>query len=239
MIKIHRIGIHTDEIHRFFGETYPTYVPFIPYYPVTATPRFSWNPSKKGYFTVFEIKFDLEGSRPRLRHLCASTHHPGSFEHIKFIPGSWPSCLDRQNHDFRGNYNKKGRGLLQTHFDPKFFRTFSRLIRLQEGLSIYLLWVEKSTGEVDHVFIPTTLGFQLNRGGGFWEILKKIVLEVPKFLCFDWVSISTSKIIIFSSFSFGIETHERSLHEKLIFSLITLIQEFVTTPGMDFDGSVP
>ena len=54
-------------------------------------PRFNWDPSKKCYFTVFNIKFDLEGSRSRLRHPCAPTHHPGSFEHIKFrifIPGS-------------------------------------------------------------------------------------------------------------------------------------------------------
>ena len=50
--------------------------------------------------------------------------------------------------------------------------------------AVCILWVDKSTCEVDHVFIPITLGVTLNQGTDFVKNLGNPVLEVPRFLVF-------------------------------------------------------
>ena len=101
-------------------------------------------------FTVSDIKLDLlvDDFRSRSRHLSAPTHRPGPSGSLKlrtFIitlsrsPKSW----------FSGNWNKKGRGLLQIYFNGKIFGTFSRLIGHQRGLSIYCTYWGTGGREID------------------------------------------------------------------------------------------
>ena len=70
------------------------------------------------------------------------------------------------------------------------------------------------------MIIHPTLGVTVNRGTGFNRNHQNSVLELPKFLDFDCISINTSKIVNFLSFPFPIDTDERSLHEKLVFNEI-------------------
>ena len=117
----------------------------------------SLDPCDVVFIADFDRVYEPGDSRSRSRHLSAPTHRPGPFASIKSRIFIIALPRSSKNHDFSSNWDKKRRGLLQIHFNDKMFWTFSRLVGPQEGLSIYVLWVEKSTCEVDHVFIVSLL----------------------------------------------------------------------------------
>ena len=94
--------------------------------------------------------------------LCVSV--PPRIDWSPYIQ-NFPECVVSivKNHDFSVNWNKKGRGLLQIRFNSNFFWIFSRLIGPQEGLSMSILWVEKSVLQVTGVVRHVPLAVRLNR----------------------------------------------------------------------------
>ena len=112
-------------------------------------------------------------------------HVPDIYSHLIITPDrantsnseySSSPCLDHQNIDFWGNWDKKRRGLLQTQCNGKFFWITSRLFGPQEGLSISTICVEKSVLQITHVVTHVLLGYGLNwdttfyQNHGFWGL---------------------------------------------------------------------
>ena len=89
-----------------FGDgRYNTFTPTMSVCIWTVSRSFNTTDCSMVFNTVLDLKIDLGGIRARFRYPCASTHHRGPFEHIKFrifLPRSSPPCLDHQNHDLLG-----------------------------------------------------------------------------------------------------------------------------------------
>ena len=164
---------------------------------------------------------DLEGPRSCSRHPCSSTHRTGPFEHTKYrifiitLPRSSKSWFLLY---FSGNWNKKGRGLLQMYFNAQLFWIFSPLVGSQEGLSISPLCIEKSISKITLMprscttagctKIPREFRSQTNVSDGTFQVNYEL-----------WViDTKQPKIIRFSLFLFMLETDTELEHEKIIFN---------------------
>ena len=119
-------------------------------------PKFTEN----GYVNII---FDLDHLRSRSKTFFTSENHPESFLQLRFtiIVETWPTISKFR--DFKVLKLKRPGVITNPMGDHKkyiFLRIFSRLIGSQQGLSIYLPWVEKSICQVDYLILYIVLGLQ-------------------------------------------------------------------------------
>ena len=121
-----------------FGDgRYNTFTPTMSVCIWTASRSFNTTDCSMVFNTVLDLKIDLGGIRARFRYPCASTHHRGPFEHIKFrifLPRSSPPCLDHQNHDLLGKLELKVTGVVTNTFSTNFFLNLFSIDRSPRGI---------------------------------------------------------------------------------------------------------